>query len=93
MTPELLKAARERDRQEGRRNEIEIWPDMAAGVLTFFALDTQWKRGPVGEVVGLDYGVVKATADLLRLTLDVQAFHDIRIMENETLRTLKEKRR
>lgn len=93
MTPELLKAVRERDEQEQRtRPGIEIWPDMANGVLTFFAMDTQWRRGPFGDLLGLDYGVVRATADLLGLTLDAQAFHDVRTMESETLRVVRKNR-
>lgn len=62
---------------------------MAPAVLTFFAMDTQWRRGPTGELTGLDYSALKPIAELLCLTLDAQAFHDVRTMESETLRTVR----
>ncbi len=93
-TPELLAAVRERDRQDsGDSGLLEIWPDMAPAVLVFFAMDTQWKRGAFGDLQGLDYGVLRPTADLLSLSLDAQAFHDVRVLESETLRIVKRKSR
>lgn len=93
MTPELLAAVRERDRQDsGPSRLFEIWPDMAPAVLVFLAMDTQWKRAPFGELLGLDYAAIRPTADLLCLSLDAQAFHDVRIMESETLRAVRKPR-
>lgn len=93
MTPALLSAVRARDAQDGRSRDTEIWPDMAPAVVTFFALDTQWQRGFMGEIVGLNYAVIRETAAMLGVELDQRAFHDIRIMENETLRVIRSKRR
>lgn len=93
MPPDVLAAVRKLDAQApDNRSSIEIWPDMAPGVLTFFALDTQWLRGPMGEALGVNYMAIKPTADLLGLTADQQAFHDIRILENEALRAMRAKR-
>lgn len=93
MTPALLAAVRKRDEQETRNRETEIWPDMAAGVITFFAMDTQWRRDLTGAVIGLDYSALQPCAQLLEINLDQRAFHDIRIMESETLRVIRSKRR
>jgi hypothetical protein len=93
MDETLLAAVRARDAQEARDTRLEIWPDMAAGVLVFLALTTQWKRGTLGEVVGLDYAAIHPTAKLLNMDLDQQAFHDIREMEGEALRAIRSKRR
>lgn len=66
---------------------------MAPAVLVFFAMDTQWKRGAFGDLQGLDYGVLRPTADLLGLSLESQSFHDVRTMESEVLRIVKRKSR
>lgn len=92
MTPELLASIRKRDEQKGDgRGDVDIWPDMTAGVLTFFALSTQWKTAPMGGMIGLDYQAIRPTADLLGLSLETQAFHDIRLMEAEALKAMRRK--
>lgn len=96
MSPELLNAVRKRDRIESRRrNEILIWPDMAPGVITFFAMGTQWQRHPMGPATGLDYSAILPTAKMLGLEDDFspEAFHDIRIMEGEALKALRSRRK
>lgn len=94
FTPELLEAVRKMDAQDAeRREEIELWPDMAPGVLTFMAMTTQWQRAPFGELLGLNYTAIRPTAELLCLALDERAFHDIRVMEDEALRAIREKRK
>lgn len=94
FTPELLAAVRKRDAADAENREaMEIWPDMAPGVLTFLAMQTQWHRGTAGELLGLNYIALRPTADLLCLVLDTQAFHDVRTMEDETLRVVRENRR
>lgn len=92
MTPELLAAARQRDLQESKAATFEIWPDMADAVVLFFAMDTQWKKGAFGDLIGLDYAALRPTADLLGLSLGEQSFHDVRIMESETLRVVRKSR-
>lgn len=93
MTPELLVAVRARDAQQTRESStFEIWPDMATAVVLFFALDTQWKRGAFGDLHGLDYSAIRPTADLLGLVLEESTFHDLRIMESETLRAVRKSR-
>lgn len=90
FTPELLAAVRKMDAQDAeRRDELEIWPDMAPGVLTFMSMQTQWLHHPMGGLLGLNYQAIRPTADLLCLALDDRAFHDIRIMEQEVLRTVR----
>lgn len=66
---------------------------MASGVIVFLALDTQWRHAPMGGLLGLDYQAIAPTAQLLGLELDQQAFHDIRTMEGEVLRLVRERKR
>lgn len=92
FTPELLEAVRKLDDQDAeRREEIPVWPDMAPGVLTFLAMATQWKRAPFGELLGLEYPAIRPTAELLGLAVTERAFHDIRIMESEALKAVRER--
>lgn len=34
---------------------FEVWPENAETVETFMALQTQWRLGPMGGYLGLDY--------------------------------------
>lgn len=92
MTPALLASVRRRDSQDSQADVQEIWPDMATGVVLFFAMETQWRHGALGGLHGLDYQAIGPTAQLLDLELDPQAFHDIRAMESEVLRLARERR-
>lgn len=92
MTPDLLNSVRAYDKQaDEQRDAVEIWPDMANAVLVFCALATQWKHGPMGGLLGLDYSQIRPTADLFSLTIDGQGFHDIRTMEAEVLKVARER--
>lgn len=92
MAPALLESVRKYDKQaDEQRDQIELWPDMAPAVLLFCGLATQWKHGPSGGLIGLDYSQIRPTADLFSLTIDAQAFHDIRTMEAEVLKVTRER--
>ena len=50
------------------------------------SLSTQWRRaGLTGVRIGLDYGAIPATAQLLGVDLTEDRFHDIRVMESAAL--------
>lgn len=91
MTPELLKAVRERDANDADAAEaqtVEIWPDMAPAVLTFMSMTTQWTVGMFGNRLGLDYSRVQPTAAMLDLVIDTRAFLDLQLMERAALAEL-----
>jgi hypothetical protein len=64
-----------------------VWPENAASVALFKALETQWVRaGMDGKPVGLHYGNVEAA---MRLRGDdPRLFDDIQLLEREVLRIL-----
>lgn len=45
--------------------EYEVWPEHYAALEVFTALDTQWRMGPMGGVIGLDYSAISPTLDLI----------------------------
>ena len=89
----------------GRTNIAEpvvIWPDMRDGFVLFCAMGTQWRWTAVGHVpmqVGLDYGVMLATASSLNLELTERGqvppavFSDVRALEAEALATWARRRK
>lgn len=64
-----------------------MWP----AVCLFEALGTQWRLGPGGPS-GLDYAAIPRIAKILGLKRrDLsEAFHDLRLMENEALAIMAE---
>ncbi|GLO38949.1 hypothetical protein PPUN15366_05930 [Pseudomonas putida] len=71
--------------------DVEVWPDLWPAFCLFEALGTQWRLGPGGPS-GLDYAAIPGTAKMLGLKrLDLsEAFHDLRLMENEALAVMAE---
>ena len=72
---------------------VDLWPDNLHAVNTFTSMLTQWRAGAAG-LIGLDYGVLR---DVLRFTLVPrsewpQVFDDLRVMEDEALKVLREKK-
>lgn len=95
MTPELVKAVRERDAADAEvaaAQQIEVWPDMAPAVLTFMAMGTQWTRGILGERLGLDYSAIQPCAGMLGVVIGTREFLDIQIMEAAALAELRKRR-
>lgn len=94
MTPAVLEAVRERDKQDraSLENRLPIWPEHGPPAIVFFAMATQWRTG-LGGYEGLDYQAIEPTARMLGLTFEPQAFQDIRIMEDEALRVIRSRRK
>jgi hypothetical protein len=78
---------------EGPGNEPGIWPEHVQAVEVFAALLTQWRMGPMGGVVGLDYSAIPPTLDLLEVAREDrrELFEMLRVMENEAVKVLNEK--
>ncbi len=67
-----------------------VWPDNWTAVQLFCALSTQWRLGPGGQLVGLDYGAIPATLELLGVERAQwsEAFHGVRVMEAEAIKEM-----
>jgi hypothetical protein len=75
---------------EGPRPEPGIWPEHVQAVEVFAALLTQWRMGPMGGVVGLDYSAIPPTLELMGVAPDNrrELFEQIRVMENEAVKVI-----
>lgn len=69
---------------------VDVWPDVVDSVNVFIAAATQWRVGMKGAT-GLDYTALEATLRLTGLPRKdwPQVFDDIRIMEDEALKTMR----
>ncbi len=65
--------------------EIEILPDMVDSLRLFAALGTQWRVGPGGGVLGLDYGAMREVAGWLEVEPTPRIFDDLRRLESGVL--------
>jgi len=55
-------------------------------VQLFLALSTQWRVHPMaGARLGLEYGAVRQTADMLGIAVTPDLFDDLRVMEGAAL--------
>lgn len=65
----------------------DVWPDNWLAVQSFAALSTQWRLGPSGQLVGLDYGAIPPTLDLLGIKRAEwpDVFAGLRVMEAEAI--------
>jgi hypothetical protein len=72
----------------------EIWPDNIMSVNVFVDMGTQWRIG-VNGASGLDYNALPVVMRLTGVKAQdrQQVFSDIRVMEEEVLTALHEKRK
>jgi len=72
-------------------DDVEVWPDVWPAFCLFEALGTQWRLGPGGPS-GLDYTAIPSTAKMIgvKRRVLVEAFPDLRVMENEALAVIAE---
>lgn len=70
---------------------VEVWPENWAAVEVFEALSTQWRTGPMGGVIGLDYAAIPAVLRLMDVPRDQWRvlFTDLREMESEALAVMR----
>ncbi len=73
---------------------VEIGEEDGNVVALFMSLDTQWRVHPMtGTRLGIDYGAIRATADLFGLTVDAGVMADLRVMEIAALNEYAEQAR
>ncbi|MBS1188908.1 MAG: hypothetical protein H6R10_700 [Rhodocyclaceae bacterium] len=84
-TPEQLEEAREA--LKGRVEEFGLWPDNGLPLQVFDALYSQWRIGPFGHRLGLDYAAIPAALKLMAVKKkDWPAlFADLQVLEAETI--------
>lgn len=61
--------------------EIQLFAAEAETASLFIALGTQWRLSMIGLRTGLDYNVIRATAELMGVAIDAARFHDLQLME------------
>jgi Phage related hypothetical protein (DUF1799) len=71
-------------------DEIVIWPENYESYSVFMCMGTQWRTGMAGAT-GLDYSALNEVWNRLDVPLSRRddVFQDIRVMENEALKTMR----
>jgi len=66
-------------------DEFEVWPENMPAINLFSVISTQWRTGGMGGATGLDYNVLFARMERLKLSeRDYEwLFDDIRAIESE----------
>lgn len=74
-------------------HEYEVWPENWPAIKLFLSLQTQWRTGGMGGYIGLDYNVLFARLDRLKLSDQDHEwmFDDIRTIESEALSIINNK--
>lgn len=69
---------------------VEVWPENWPAVELFIRVGTQWRVG-MGGASGLDYSVVWKMIERMGLDKDDEdaLFEDVRVLELESLRTMR----
>jgi len=65
---------------------FEVWAENDLALRTFFALSTQWRVGPLGDKLGLDYQGVRAAMRMMKIKDQAAMFEDLRVMERAALK-------
>ncbi len=75
---------------DGKKSDFEIWPENVETLNMFCSLQTQWRVGPMGGYLGLEYpGVWSALKGVVRGRKTRRAmFTDIQAMELAALPVL-----
>lgn len=69
--------------------EFGVWPENWPAFELFVCMGTQWRIGMNGAT-GLDYSALPVLFDTLAIQDRQAAFRDLRIMESEALKTMRE---
>lgn len=78
-----------------RSKDVDVWPENWPSVTLFVEVGNQWNRsGMSGVEVSLNYAVLFARMERMRLSDErwEEMFSDIRHMEREALRVMRESR-
>jgi hypothetical protein len=70
---------------------FEVWPENWPALDLFLALGTQWRIGPLGGALGLDYQGVHAAMRMMKVKDRAVMFDDLHVMERAALKVWNEK--
>jgi hypothetical protein len=73
--------------------DIDMAEDEAEAVRLFARVQTQWNRGPAGELSALDYTAVREVAGIIGIELDNKLFRYVQVMETAVLKEARERGR
>lgn len=76
------------DESEG--DGFEVWPENWRALELFTACHTQWRLGPMGGVLGLDYQGVAAVFRMKRVKDQDAMLADLQVMEAAALKVFAE---
>ncbi|HRH13179.1 MAG TPA: DUF1799 domain-containing protein [Azonexus sp.] len=78
---------------EGQEQSYGLWPDNWPAFSLFLDLKTQWRPGPMGGVLGLDYAAIAPTMDLrgIKRKRRGDLFDALQAMEAAVLQVVAEK--
>lgn len=68
-----------------------VWPQNKRALDAFMAVRRQWKYGPMGGVLGLDYQGVEAVLRMRKIKIDAELLDDLAIMEGGAMEVLNAK--
>lgn len=74
--------------EDSAEHTCEVWEENVRTFEIFCGLRTQWRIGPMGGVIGLDYGSVAALLHLQRVRDREVVFSDLQAMEIAALEVL-----
>lgn len=69
-----------------------MWPENEPALRCFLAVQTQWRTGPMGGFLGLDYQGVHAALRMMKVKDIAALFEELRAMEAAALPILNAKR-
>lgn len=78
--------------QAQEADEFEVWAENWDTVQLFLLVQTQWRTGSMGGVIGLDYDAVESGARLAKVDVTPEMFEGLRIMESSAVNALNEER-
>jgi hypothetical protein len=68
-----------------------VWPENWPAMQAFFTVQTQWSRGGMGDLAGLDYTRVRDGLGMAGIDVTPEIFQKLRIFESAVLEALAKK--
>lgn len=71
-------------------DEFEVWAENWDTVQLFLLVQTQWRTGSMGGVIGLDYTAIASAVRFAEVDVTPEIFDGLRIMESAAVTALNE---
>ena len=69
------------DEDDDDADAFELWPENEHALKCFMLVRRQWRIGPMGGVLGLDYPGVQAVLRMRKIRIDADLLDDLAAME------------